>query len=188
MGWEEGDEKTERRPLYLRWSPWILRVLLSYLYPHFIFYHPTGSRATLILSLLAFAVLLGSSLLGWVSSPLSSSLSPFRIARGKKKKKTCQPLAAANGRGCKGEVDEGREGVIFRGLRAMIFRSVLDIPRKINTSRFSATFERWHDNVRVYCFERKGWFHDFMIKFWGLLCRAMRAGSFFFRPLVLQIY
>lgn len=65
-------------------------VLLSYLYPHFIFCHPAGSCATLILSL-AFAVLLGieSLRLGFrFSSPSRSLVSLSNRPR----QKTCQPL------------------------------------------------------------------------------------------------
>lgn len=107
-------------------------VLLSYLYPHFIFRHPTAPQLLLpplySLSLCQASLCRASpdpSLLGWVSvlspavlSPLSSPLHdpPLSLSnrpRQKKKKKPASPCQAPESctvRGC--ERERGREGGI----------------------------------------------------------------------------
>lgn len=91
-----GGRKTERRPLYLRWSPWILRAESS-----FRIFTPISSSADSCAALIpsspppSFAA--GSSLLGWVSlshpsSPLPPPLPSVSLSN-RPRQKTCQPLS-----------------------------------------------------------------------------------------------
>lgn len=132
-------------------------VLLSYLYPHFIFCHPAGSCATLILSL-AFAVLLGieSLRLGFRSPPPHGPWSPFRIAQGKKPASPCQaPSCTVRGERTGEEHRErGRNRVevctsgwrwrelFFESSGTMIFRPC-SISRGKSIPGRAITFERW---------------------------------------------
>lgn len=130
-----GGRETERRPLYLRWSPWILRAED----PPFVSlppFHLPPTPVPPLSPLPSFAVLLGieSLRLGFLV-PLSPP-PPFRIARGKKPASSLSLSASARpwGRRRAGRrvaaVDEGGWGervIFFRGHRGggwMIFATI----------------------------------------------------------------
>lgn len=129
-----GGRETERRPLYLRWSPWILRAED----PPFVSlppFHLPPTPVPPLSPLPSFAVLLGieSLRLGFLV-PLSPP-PPFRIARGKKPASSlslslcfCTAMGEEEG-GEKG--GGGRRGlgrvIFFRGHRGggwMIFATI----------------------------------------------------------------